>query len=56
MLKTIALGILTLAISFFVGTSYINAQEATPIPTEMEEEVEGENDTPTAAPQTGFGN
>lgn len=57
MLKVVVLSFLTLALSFFVGTSYISAQEATntpaPSPTAMEDEED--DDVPEAAPQTGFG-
>lgn len=62
MLKTLVLGVLTMAMSFFVGISYINAQEATstPTPTMAEEEdtvdEEEDDNTPSGAPQTGFGN
>lgn len=44
MLKTFALGFLAMAISFFVATTFVNAQTATPTPTQ----------TPSA-PSTGFG-
>lgn len=49
------LGILTLAISFFVGTSYIYAQTATSTPTPTESQ-DMEEDTPSEPPKTGFGN
>lgn len=55
MVKTLILGILTLAISFFVGTGYIYAQTTTTTPTPTEAQ-EAEDDTPSAPPQTGFGN
>lgn len=56
MLKTLVLGILTLAISFLIGTSYIYAQTATPTSTPTPTTAEEADDTPAAAPQTGFGN
>ena len=57
MIRTIAIGIFTLAISFFVGTTYINAQTATTTPTSTPTPtMEADDDTPSAAPQTGFGN
>lgn len=55
MVKTFALGILTLAISFFVGTSYIHAQTATATPTPTDS-MQAEDDTPSEPPKTGFGN
>lgn len=56
MLKTLVLGILTLAVSFVIGTSYIYAQTTTPTSTPTPTVAQDADDTPTAAPQTGFGN
>jgi len=59
MIKTITIGLFTLAISFFVGTTYINAQTATTSPTSTPTPTvanDTTDDTPSAAPQTGFGN
>ncbi len=57
MIKTIVLGVLTVAMAFFVGASYINAQEATdtPSPTPTVTQDDSEDDVPDAAPKTGFG-
>ena len=56
MLKSIVLGVLTLALSFFVGISYVQAQEATDTPTPTPTQTEDmDDDEPSAPPQTGFG-
>lgn len=60
MVRTLTLGILVLVMSLFVGTTFVNAQTASPSPTTAPSPTASPTPTTTdsttpGAPRTGFG-